>query len=194
MVEVSQSRRSRFFVALLPPQPIQDQVTAIKQEVADRYESRGALRSPPHITVQPPFEWAIAEVSNLQAGLQAFANRQRGIPITLSGFGAFPPRVIYVNVLRSSELLALHQALIEHCEASFGLLNPVEKQRPYAPHMTVAFRDLARQQFRIAWPEFELRSFAATFTATHLTLLIHDGQRWQVHSEFPFATGELNHA
>lgn len=181
---------SRFFIALLPPQDIQDYANKIKQYFADNYASKHAQKSPPHITVQPPFEWADSDVSRLEASIREFASEQKPVPITLSGFAAFAPRVIYINVVRNQELLTLQADLMAYVEANFGIVDKVGKTRPFAPHMTVAFRDLTRQNFKAAWPEFENRQLYFEFTADKLTLLIHDGRRWNIKSEFGFLAGE----
>lgn len=178
------NRPRRFFIALLPPPPIQDYATQIKQEFCDRYSSKAALRSPPHITLQPPFEWALDDIDQVKHQLQVFASRHSSLPIQLSGFGAFPPRVIYIDVVRSSELLELQRNLMAHLEETLDIVHPVSKQRPFAPHMTVAFRDLKPASFRIAWPEFENRELEFEFMASALTLLLHDGQRWTVYEDF----------
>lgn len=174
----------RLFVALLPPQPIQDQVKAMQQEVADRYGSRAALRSPPHITLQPPFEWPSTELFGISEALTAFASQHRPLTLTLSGFRAFAPRVIFVDVVRSPDLLNLHSALLAHIEQALGVVDVIGKRRPFAPHMTIGFRDLTRHNFRLAWPEFQLRPFYAEFLADSLTLLRHNGQRWNVDQQF----------
>ncbi|MBD2252305.1 2'-5' RNA ligase family protein [Nostoc parmelioides] len=178
--------KSRFFVALLPPQEIQDYANQIKQYFADHYASRHAQKSPPHITLQPPFEWVDNNISILETSLRDFASQQQSIPVTLSGFDAFAPRVIYINVERSPELLNLQTELIAHTEATLKIVDAVGKQRPFVPHMTVAFRDLTKQNFQAAWPEFANRQLDFEFTADKLTLLIHDGRRWLIKSEFNF--------
>ncbi len=178
------NRPRRFFVALLPPPSIQEYATQIKQEFCDRYSSKAALRSPPHITLQPPFEWAFDDIERVKHQLQMFASRNQSLPIQLSGFGAFPPRVIYIDVVRSSELLELQRNLMAHLEESLGIIHPVSKQRPFAPHVTVAFRDLKPASFRVAWPEFENRDLEFEFMASALTLLLHDGQRWTAYADF----------
>ncbi len=94
------SSKHRFFIAVLPPEDIQDYVTEVKQVFAERYNSRAALKSPPHITLQPPFERLTEELPKLSRVLSEFAGQQPPVPITLSGFGAFVPRVVYVNVLK----------------------------------------------------------------------------------------------
>ncbi len=175
-----------FFIALLPPQEIQDYANEIKEYFAQNYNSRHAQKSPPHITLQPPFEWHLDNVAVVEQCLKTFAEAQKPVPITLKGFGAFAPRVIYINVLKTPELLALQKELMACLEASLGIVDSVSKSRPFAPHMTVAFKDLTRQNFRVAWPEFEHRELEFEFTASQLTLLIHDGKRWNVSAEFRF--------
>lgn len=51
--------------------------------------------------------------------------------------------------------------------------------------MTVAFRDLTKTAFNRAWPEFRNQSLALDFTAQTITLLRHDGQRWQIYQDYP---------
>ncbi|MEH1841346.1 MAG: 2'-5' RNA ligase family protein [Nostoc sp.] len=177
---------SRFFVALLLPQEIQDYANQIKQYFADCYVSSGALKSPPHITLQPPFEWADDNLPLLEASLKEFASRQQPVAITLKGFDAFAPRVIYINVVRSQELLTLQADLIAYAEINLEIVDKVSKTRPFAPHITVAFQDLNKQNFKAAWPEFEKRQLHFEFTADKLTLLLHDGKRWNIKSEFGF--------
>jgi 2'-5' RNA ligase len=174
-----------FFIALLPPPAIQEYATGVKSHFEQYYASRHAFKSPPHTTLQPPFRWQYQRLTQLSESIATFAQLQSAIPITLNGFGAFPPRVIFINVDRSDALLTLHRQLIEHLESSIALIDP-KKARPYAPHMTVAFRDLTEPNFKLAWQEFKARSLYLEFTATALVLLMHDRQRWQIHAEFPF--------
>lgn len=186
---MNQSKR-RFFIALLPPLKIQDYANEIKQYFAQTYDSQAAQKSPPHITLQPPFEWQLDTLPALKQYLKTFADMRTPLPVTLDGFGAFVPRVIYINVLKTPELLTLQQDLIVYIEASLGIIDQASKNRPFAPHMTVAFRDLTRQNFRAAWPEFQHRPLKFEFIVSQLTLLIHDSRQWNVSTEFPFLAQE----
>ncbi|MDB9512399.1 2'-5' RNA ligase family protein [Kamptonema animale CS-326] len=177
----------RYFIALLPPQEIQEQITEIKQYFAKKYASSGALKSPPHITLQPPFKWVTEEIGKVEECLEKFAIARHPIPITLSGFAAFPPRVIYANPLKIPELLDIQKDLMADLETTLGIIDPVSKSRSFTPHLTVAFRDLTKENFKAAWLEFERRSLNFEFTASQLTLLIHDGERWNISREFPFS-------
>ncbi|HIK33850.1 MAG TPA: 2'-5' RNA ligase family protein [Oscillatoriales cyanobacterium M4454_W2019_049] len=178
-----------YFIALLPPADIQEEVTQIKRDFADNYGSRAALKSPPHVTLQPPFERSIDEVSRLKACLREFATGYAPVPMKLSGFGAFPPRVIYVDVMKTPELMAIQASLAAHLEANLGWVDPRNRSRPFAPHMTVAFRDLKREAFKKAWSQYRDRSISYEFTATHLTLLHHNSRCWEIETEFPFFRG-----
>lgn len=179
---------SRFFIALLPPQVMQDQANEIKQYFADRYASRGAQNSPPHITLQPPFEWQMNELPQLEQALQDFGIQQAPIPITLDGFAAFPPRVIFIDVPRSPGLLTLQAELTAFLESHLGIIDQRAKGREFTPHLTVAFRDLTKANFKLAWQEFQERSLHFEWVAAELNLLIHSGRCWQIHQRFSMAS------
>ena len=49
---MNQPQGSLFFIALLPPPEVQEIATKIKLEFAEIYNSRAALKSPPHVTLQ----------------------------------------------------------------------------------------------------------------------------------------------
>nr|WP_293100771.1 2'-5' RNA ligase family protein [Moorena sp. SIOASIH] len=73
------------------------------------------------------------------------------LPLILKGFGAFVPRVIYINLLKTPELLSLHNDLMVTQETSLGIVYQTSKNRSFSPHMTVAFRDLTQPNFRASW-------------------------------------------
>jgi len=176
---------ARFFVALLPPLEVQEYANQVIQELGDRYQTRTS-KSPPHITLQPPFQWQIQQVSQLEQTLSNFARSQSRVSMKLSGFGAFVPRVLYIDVLKTAELLALQAALTKHLEETLEIVDPKSKSRAFAPHLTVASRNFTRLTFKQAWAELQLRPVEFEFVGDRLTLLIHDGQRWQIQSEFAF--------
>ncbi|MEG4443152.1 2'-5' RNA ligase family protein [Microcoleus sp. AT9_B5] len=177
--------KQRFFIALVPPPDIEQHITEIKLYFAEHYNSRGALNSPPHITLQPTFECLAEDVPKLEESLNQFSANRLSIPVTLSGFAAFAPRVIYVDVVKSPELLEIHKDLMSYIEANLGIADRVSQTRPFVPHMTVAFRDLTEENFQTAWLEFAGRSLHFEFTASALTLLLHDGSRWNISKQFP---------
>ncbi|MEG4984179.1 2'-5' RNA ligase family protein [Microcoleus sp. BR0-C5] len=179
--------KQRFFIALVPPPDIEHQITEIQRYFATSYNSRGALNSPPHITLQPPFHWLAEDVPKLEESLKEFSANRLSIPVTLFGFAAFAPRVIYIDVVKSPELLEIHKDLMSYLETHWGIVDLVSQSRPFVPHMTVAFRDLTKENFQTAWLEFAGRSLHFEFTAPALTLLLHDGSRWNISNQFPLS-------
>jgi len=176
---------SLFFIALLPPQHIQDYANQIKQHVADDYgSSHGDKSPPPHVTLQAPFEWQDDKLMILESCLQRFVVSQKAIPITLNDFGAFIPDVIYIHVEKSPELLALQSDLMAYVEENLGIVDKVSKTRPFTPHMTVAFRNLTRQNFKAAWSKYQQEKLHFEFTGTELTLLRHNHKHWHIQSQF----------
>lgn len=183
----------RFFIGLLPPLEMRSYANQIQQHFANHYASRTALNSPPHITLQSPFEWPLARRDELIERLTQFAQRPRSVGVTLLGFGAFAPRVIFINVLRSAALLALQADLCQHLASNLGVYERFAS-RPFAPHMTVAFRDLTKENFRQAWPIFAQKPLNLTNAPNHqyqfvvqsIVLLQHDGRVWQVDREVIF--------
>ncbi|MEM1238223.1 MAG: 2'-5' RNA ligase family protein [Cyanobacteria bacterium P01_H01_bin.26] len=80
--------------------------------------------------------------------------------------------------------MALKQDLSALVQCRYGCVDP--RYPDFCPHMTVAFRDLTQAAFHQAWPEFERKPLTLDFTAQTLTLLRHDGQRWQIHQDYSF--------
>ena len=180
---------SLYFIALLPPQEIQDFATGIKQYFADNYDSKHAFKSPPHITLQPPFEWDTSKIIELEECLQKFALGQNSISIILDGYNAFAPRVIYIDVVQSPDLINLQFELMSYLETNLGIVDEVGKSRGFTPHMTVAFKDLKKSKFKAAWSEFENKQLNFEFTASRLTLLKHENKKWNITEEFDFVEG-----
>ena len=64
--------------------------------------------------------------------------------------------------------------------------NAVYKGRAFNPHITVAFRDLRRPAFAMAWKEFASRKFSGEFAVNAIILLKHNGKLWEICKEFDF--------
>jgi len=106
--------------------------------------------------------------------------------LTLQNFKSFPPRVIYIDVLPNPQLTELQQALRKEVKKDLKLFNANYKDRPFVPHVTVAFRDLRKSAYYSAWETFGSKEFHYQFLATELSLLKHDGKVWRVMNRFPF--------
>jgi len=175
----------RFFIALLPPLPLMAKLHELKEYFAEHHNSKAALRSPPHITLLMPFLWRLDKIDRVEKTLIGLTQSQPTFPVELSNFGAFAPRVIYVDVLPEERLNQLQSGVAATCRTELNLFNDKHK-KGFSPHITVAFRDLRKAEFHQAWESFQQRNFSGNFEADSLTLLKHDGKQWEVFRQFPF--------
>jgi 2'-5' RNA ligase len=173
-----------YFVAIVPEAPIYAEILALKTEIRDRYGSKAALRSPPHITMHMPFQWKEEKESQLLNSLNELAILQQQFKLIIEDFGAFPPRVIYVQV-KENQLLNMFQKEVGRNALKNWHIYPKSGSRAFAPHMTIAFRDLKKPKFIAAWKEFEQRKYYAEFTVLDLCLLKHNGKSWDIFHRSP---------
>ncbi|MCU0565323.1 MAG: 2'-5' RNA ligase family protein [Oculatellaceae cyanobacterium Prado106] len=183
---------TRFFVALLTPPAVTDFAMEVIGQLGDRHQTHTA-KAPPHITLQAPFEWKIQDIQRVEAGLAQFAQAHSPIPIQLSGFGSFPPHVLYIQVLKTSGLMNLQSDLPQTLDPELGIVDPKIRQRGFTPHVTVASRNLTRQTFGLVWEALQgFEQIEVEFWSDRLTLLQHDGQQWQIRREFSFDQSQQN--
>ncbi len=174
-----------YFIALLPTENISKKIIAIKQEFVEKYNSRKSLNSPPHITLQASFKRPADTELIMIKGLNEFAKRQHPFEVRLEGFGAFPLRVIYINVTEHAPVKLLHNQLKTFLKDKLDL-SKEDITRKFSPHLTVATRDLSKKQFHKAWPQFENREFEYSFSASGISLLKHNKKYWEVLKSFEF--------
>lgn len=177
---------SLYFVALVPPEPLFTAVKKLKEEVRDRFGSKAALRSPPHITLHMPFPFREDRQEHIVHLLEWFALNQQSFLVRHHGMGAFEPRVIFVNVDLSGELAVLRHGLVNTMRRALKLENADYKNQGFHPHMTIAFRDLRKPLFREAWRQYQHLPFEAEWHCHSLCLMKHDGEQWQQYRTFTF--------
>lgn len=176
-----------YFIAILPPKEIQQEVTQFKYYAAEQFQSRHALKSPPHITLQSPFKWEKGEQKRLEQIVQQFAQQQSPFSLVLRNFDSFPPRVIFVDVEKSEYLQTVQAALQQELAQQLKLY--ANDKHGFHPHMTVAFKDLKRSEFPNAWSYFSRQEYYRQFEVESVTLLQHTGQRWEVVQQYLFGGG-----
>lgn len=180
-----------YFIAIIPVQPIYDQALALKNHFSDQYKSKASLNSPPHITLHMPFEWKEKKEEILIEKLTLFSKQHSSAELSLKDFNAFPPRVIYIDVVKNDWLENIQRALHRFCKVELNLFNANYKEHPFHPHMTLAFRDLKKEYFKKAWEEFKEKKFEGTFPVTEIVLLKHDGKLWQAYKNFNLTSNLL---
>ena len=178
--------KALYYIAVVLPSPVADAVRTLQHRAHTAYHSGAALRSPPHITLQPPFRQPLDQVANLKQVLAEFASVYLPFPVGLNGFGCFLPRAVFVSVVENQMLSTVRHDLIRTLIQN-QIVGPDEQPlRTFHPHVTIAFRDLIRCHFKSLWDEVEHKSFADQFTADGITLLQHNGKGWSAETDFPF--------
>lgn len=174
-----------YFIALIPDESLRKKLSTLKEEFSKSYHTYHALKSPPHITLIPPFTFARQNEQILTSTLQEFAHSCTAFEVSILDYGAFKPRVIYLSISKDDQLERLQQRLKDKCSKELGI--NMNKSLPFHPHMTLAFRDLSPQMFHKAWERYKVESFRASFKAMSLFLAKHNGKKWEIAHELPFA-------
>jgi 2'-5' RNA ligase len=175
------------FIAIVAPNDINHKIKEWKHYMRDRFQCKVALKSPAHITLIPPFHMDMDDESAMAELLLPFAAGRHAFPIHLKNLAAFKPRVIYVNVLLSEPLNELRTAL-ETVILQSNRFSIKQEERPFHPHVTIANRDLQKEDFPQAWQHFQQITYEASFTADAISLLRHTGQLWEIAGSFPLGT------
>lgn len=173
------------FIAILPPEPLKEQIRELKEEIKKKYGAVRALRLPAHITLQPPFKIEEALVPQLHLYLKEFTGSLEPFEVYLAGFGAFPPKVLFIEVPSPDHLRKVHRQLTDLLQKEHYINEEVPRE--FHPHITLATRDLKKSDFRTAREDLENRTFKAHFKATGIHLFQHNGRSWDINREFKFA-------
>lgn len=174
-----------YFIALVPDPELREKFRNMKEVMRERFGTKHALKVPAHITLQKPFRRKQDEEPEMEQILEEMASQQEPFTVQLNGFGAYPPRSIFVKVDNKEPVQQLHQEL-KQLLTNRLYFNSKEIQTEINPHMTIATRDLSHKAFHKAWPEFEFRVFTDSFQVKSLFLLKHNGKSWDIHKEFLF--------
>jgi 2'-5' RNA ligase len=179
-----------YFTAILCPDNLSQKIKAIQRSVAEKYNSRHALKSPPHITLVPPFRMNIGECIQLRETLSSFMQSRTPFELSLQEFNCFENnKVIYINVVGNTALTRLFSELAEFTAKNLNSLVK-RKHQNFTPHITIASRDLNSEMFAAAWKEFKEEQFRETFEVNSIFLLRHTGIEWIPITEFMFDARE----
>ena len=177
-----------YFIALIPPAPLKRQIQEIKLEVKEQFNSSHSLNAPPHITLLSPFRMDDEQEDQLDSLLHVFARGVEPFSVQLKDFSTFPPRVVFIDVVKSPELIELQKKLEDIARSKPDIFSYNYQEREYHPHVTLAFKDLSKTNFYKAWNTFKNRNFEDKFVAESLYLLKHNGKRWNILKRYKFVS------
>jgi len=175
-------KQQLYFIAVIPPADICEIVTNIKQDFANRFKSKHALKVIPHITLKSPFRLPESSHASLMKWLIGLKIMVQPFQQELRDFGCFANNrtpVIYIKPVANKSLNDLHEQVMLQFKKVFTQFEPVNAELNYKPHMTVAYRDLVQEEFIKAWNEYKDRSFSSIFELNSFWLLQHVQKRWE---------------
>ena len=167
---------AKYFLAIVPEGDVYNKIEEIKKYCSSKYLTKGALRSPAHITLHMPFEWKASKELTLINTLQQF--KATVLTIELENYNCFEPRVVYIDVKPNELLKLLQQQLVLFVKKHLGLFNQYEDKRGFSPHVTIAFRDLKKESFYKVWKEFNELKFNAAFNCSSFYIMKQVNQQW----------------
>lgn len=174
-----------YFIAIIPNTKIVDELTEIKRHFANVYDSKASLNSLPHITLHMPFRWRDKKINLLHSTLIEISKSVDPFPVELKNFNCFEPKTIFVDVADNEKLNFLQYQVEKDFRMRLKLMNANYRDQAFSPHITLAFRDLSKVNFRKAWEQFRGRGYDSTFIAESVVLLKHNGEKWEIETEFP---------
>lgn len=177
------SKDTIYFIAIIPPEPFRQEAWDLKEYMRDKYRSKASLNSPPHITLYPPFKLQKEEKALIK-DLEETAAKIDPFRVELKDYGAFPPRVIFIDVEEQPLLHKLQETISKRVDDYAKEEGGKKEERPYHPHMTLAFRDLEKAYFKEAWKEFKERELSYSWQVKEFTLLKHSGKKWDEYRQF----------
>lgn len=167
-----------FFVAILPPLAISNDIEEIRKQCSQEYKVYSALKPPVHITLIPPFKLDPTQKNKLISSLEQSRNF---LPFTqeLRNYNGFPPKVVFINAIKNPGITGLHKMLRENLK-----IYSKESTGPINPHITIAYRDVDPTIYDQMMEVYSKRRFHAHFTVDKFALLKHDGKKWNLFKEF----------
>jgi len=174
----------RYFIAILPPTNIKGEIIEIQRELEKEYGAVHAQKTPPHITVIPPFEIEEEKMMIFKSALREYMKKENFPPrtIKLDDFQRFESRTLFIDVAKNTHLE-------QYCKKIklFFLQQKMIPQRIdkhfFVPHITIANKDLKKREFRLAWEEYKNRNYKREIELKVLTVLKFNGIKWEVEEE-----------
>lgn len=171
------------FIGISVPEPIAGDVRQFQRDIKVKHDWNKTLNIPVHITLIPPFYTEQADTGELDELLGQFAGNCTEFCISTNGFGAFLPRVLYLNIEISPELVEIQNRL-EQILTENAFLFPEKSARDYRPHITIGSKSLTKKLFAQAWEEYAYKLHSMSWLNTQFIRYEHSHRMWTPVSRF----------
>lgn len=171
-----------------------NKIRSIQQKLFEITGSRGSLDIwEPHITVGAGVEISEDKIDLFKEQLSKIASTHKSFNLELKDYGfmdnwdlgkneGFTSFVIYIDVVLNDDLLKLVED-IEKVTNDHPLF--YGQLKSYAPHITIAFKDLDKQGFEKARSILSKENFSAISSINHIAISSEDeNNRWTENQRF----------
>ena len=157
-----------YFIGITPDNSASQQLKSYQLALFEKYDCKHALKSPPHLTLVPPFALAAEQEPSLILDLETMPQSFSSLKIIISGIKSFDKRVIYAAPIVTESLQKLQQEIFTY----FGkyVSGKVRAQFMFTPHFTIANRDIRVEDFPdiMAYLQSQSIEFQASLDKIHL--------------------------
>ena len=152
----------RVWVGVVLPKKIFNEVLKIQKEIAKKYKTYYSLGSNlgPHFTITHQENVNERNLKKIEKIVEEISEKTRPFKINIKGIRRFyKNRVIYAKVIKSKELNGLHKKL-SYRLVKFGKIRLL---RLFTPHITLAYKDITKENYRAAFKEFKNKEISYEF-------------------------------
>jgi len=136
-----------------PPYRIRNEINALREDLAERFSSKNALSWEPHITLAhrvlipgDKLEGRLTDIKTLCRITKPIRIRTVDLELfEIKGTSLKHPYAIVLEVEVSDALRAVNEKINK--EIYEGLERPSMKDETYRPHITLAYRDLTKENY-----------------------------------------------
>jgi len=138
------------------PEPFNSKIDRIRRTVCKRFNAKRVLDWEPHITIANRVLLPEEKKDAIFSQLRDLCQATKPFEVKTSGFHILDipnlsfenPYVIFIGIEVSEKLLEFHKKIQD--EVFQGLERPSYKSSNYKPHITLAYRDLTKENFELA--------------------------------------------
>lgn len=167
-----------YFIAIEMPEPLKTKIQEWRKDLSEEFNSRRALKSPPHITLQMPMRIEAEFESDLIMRFKSLEHCCKSNNVHFNNISAFEKRTIFIDIKPKGLVLELHDK-VQKLVKSLEYVSDKIIVEHFHPHLTLMTRDLSKQQFELAYLKLKDVEMIDEVFIEHMTLYKHNGQKWK---------------
>ena len=152
----------RFWVGIILPKKIYNEILKTQKKIAEKYETYHGLESSigPHFTLTYQENIDEKDLKKIENIVHEISKEIKPFKVKIVDFRRFyKNRVIYARVIKSKKLNILHKKL-SYKLSKFGKIRLL---RGFTPHITIAYKDIIKENYRLAFKEFKRKKIYYEF-------------------------------